>query len=76
MVLSLVWAENWIIDGNPRPPMYREDRDVNLALKVADLIVDNTGRWNGDLIYETFSSDHADRIMLLKPTMTRIHSFS
>ncbi|XP_013715866.1 uncharacterized protein LOC106419598 [Brassica napus] len=32
-VQSNVWAENWIIDGIPRPPMYREDREVNLALE-------------------------------------------
>ena len=75
-VQSNVWAENWIIDGIPRPPMYREDREVNLALKVADLIEVNTGRWNRDLVYETFAPGDADRIMLLRPTMNREDSVS
>ncbi|KAF2555316.1 hypothetical protein F2Q68_00017569 [Brassica cretica] len=35
--------------------MYREDREVNLALKVADLLEVNTGRWNRELVYETFA---------------------
>ena len=51
--------------------MYREDREVNLALKVADLLEVNTGRWNRELVYETFAPGDADRIMLLKPLMNR-----
>ncbi|XP_013607556.1 PREDICTED: uncharacterized protein LOC106314175 [Brassica oleracea var. oleracea] len=70
-VHSNVWVENWIINGIPRPPMYREDREVNLALKVADLLEVSTGRWNRELVYETFAPSDADRIMLLKPLMNR-----
>ncbi|CAG7876774.1 unnamed protein product [Brassica rapa] len=51
--------------------MYREDREVNLALKVADLLEVNTGRWNRELVYETFAPGDADRIMLLQPMMNR-----
>ena len=51
--------------------MYREDREVNLALKVTDLLEVNTGRWNKELVYETFVPGDADRIMRLKPMMNR-----
>lgn len=53
--LSNVWAENWIVDGTPRPPMYLADIDVNLALKVSDLLIPGTSTWNRDLLLTTFS---------------------
>lgn len=64
-----VWAENWIIDTTPRPPMYRADSDIDLTLKVSDLFMDNTGRWNRELLFETFTDEDAERILSLKPRM-------
>lgn len=64
-----VWAENWIIDTTPRPPMYRADSDIDLTLKVSDLFMDNTRRWNRELLFETFTDEDAERILSLKPRM-------
>ncbi|XP_018475855.1 uncharacterized protein LOC108847163 [Raphanus sativus] len=43
--LSNVWAENWIVDGTPRPPI--------------------------DLLLTTFSPDDVERILLLKPDLSK-----
>uniref|UniRef100_A0A0D3AGU0 Uncharacterized protein n=2 Tax=Brassica oleracea var. oleracea TaxID=109376 RepID=A0A0D3AGU0_BRAOL len=32
-ISSNVWVEKWIIDTIPRPPMYKANSVVNLALK-------------------------------------------
>lgn len=64
-----VWAENWIIDTVPRPPVYRADSDIDLTLKVSDLLIGNSGRWNRELLLDTFVSEDAERILSLKPQM-------
>lgn len=68
---SNVWAENWVIDGAPRPPMYRADSDVNLALTVSDLFIPGTAFWNRELLFDTFSPEDANRILLLRPDITK-----
>ena len=68
---SNVWAENWIVDVVPRPPMYRAYSDVNLALKVSDLLLNGTTNWNRDLVFDTFSPEDAERIMLMKSDLSK-----
>ena len=46
--------------------MYRADSDVNLPLKVSDLLLNGTTNWNRDMVSDTFSPEDAERIMLMK----------
>lgn len=71
---SNVWAENWIVDTIPRPPMYKEDSEVQLALKVSELI-NVTGRWNREMLFETFAAEDAERIMQIKPMLNEPDSY-
>lgn len=64
-------AENWIIDIVPRPPMYKEDITINLALKVSDLLIEGTNQWNQVLLRQTFTPEDVLRILLIKPCLTQ-----
>lgn len=36
------WTEHWIMGSLPRPSLYRMDAQVDLTLKVSDLVITNT----------------------------------
>ena len=56
-ISSNVWVEKWIIDTIPRPPMYKANSVVNLALKVSDLLIEGTSVWNQPLLRQTFTPE-------------------
>lgn len=60
-----VWCENWIMDGVPRPPLSLND-DIDISLKVSELINHNTGCWDVTKIYQTFVLQDAPYIPKLK----------
>lgn len=64
---SNVWGEKWIIDTIPRPPMYKESITMNLALNVSDLLIEGTSMWNQNLLFQTFTPEDVERIMMIRP---------
>lgn len=54
--------------------MYKEDCEVPLALKVSELI-NVTGRWNREMLFETFAAEDAERIMQIKPMLNEPDSY-
>ncbi|KAG5411116.1 hypothetical protein IGI04_007435, partial [Brassica rapa subsp. trilocularis] len=48
--------------------------EVPLALKVSELI-NVTGRWNRELLFETFTAEDAERIMQIKPRLNEPDSY-
>lgn len=56
--------------------MYRADSNVNLVLKVSDLLIPGTTKWNGELLINTFSQDDVARILLMKPDLTKEDTIS
>lgn len=70
-----VWAKNWIIDTVTRPPIYRADNIIDLTLKVADLLVEGSDRWNRDLVMQTLTGEDAARILRIKPKLNLEDSY-
>lgn len=68
---SNVWGEKWIIDIIPRPPMYKENITTNLALNVSDLLIQGTSMWNLNLLFQTFTPEDVERIMMIRPCVNQ-----
>lgn len=68
---SNVWGEKWIIDTIPRPPMYKESITMNLALNVSDLLIEGTSMWNQNLLFQTFTPEDVERIMMIRPCVNQ-----
>ena len=52
-----VWSDKWIIDIVPRGPRYRQDANVDLTLRVCDLLVPQSNRWDTHKLHELFVDD-------------------
>ena len=59
------------MDTSARPPMYRQDSLVDLTLKVCDLFIPNTCLWDKDKVRETFTPEDVERILMIKPVISR-----
>ena len=70
-----VWCEKWIIDDVPKIPMYRQDSMVDLTLRISDLFVAGSCRWNVSLVRQTFTHEDAELILKVKPHSDRKDSF-
>lgn len=60
---SRVWIDNWIMDSPPRPPRYRQDADVDLTLKVGDLLDEQLGGWNSHRVREIIHEEDVERVL-------------
>ena len=60
-----VWYENWLRMEIPRPPRYRTD-DVDLTLKVSDLIDARYGTWDVARVRHLFVEEDANHILGMK----------
>lgn len=69
-----VWWDKWIIDTVPRTPDYKPGSDVDLTLKVEDLLDRQRGTWNRELLYQTFSQKDAEIISKMKPMLSHSDS--
>lgn len=54
---SKVWLENWILDPLPRAPRYLLDANVDLTLRVSELIDQNTGTWDLRTLSQLFVAE-------------------
>ncbi|KAH0890448.1 hypothetical protein HID58_052877 [Brassica napus] len=54
-----------------RPPMYMQDSIVDLTLKVSDLFIPNTDLWDKEKVRDTFTPEDAERVLKLKPLLSR-----
>lgn len=70
-----VWSEKWIIDEVPKIPMYRQDSVIDLTLRISDLLIEGSSRWNVTLVRQTFTDEDAELILKLKPHVSRRDSF-
>ncbi|XP_048605398.1 uncharacterized protein LOC125582961 [Brassica napus] len=68
---SNVWSTNWLLDTSARPPMYMQDSIVDLTLKVSDLFIPNTDLWDKEKVRDTFTPEDAERVLKLKPLLSR-----
>lgn len=55
--------------------MYREDSTIDLTLKISDLLIENTSRWNEGLVRSTFIPKDAEIILKLKPFIAHSDSY-
>lgn len=62
---TLVWSDNWILDKMPRPPISSQ-RNMNILLKVSDLIDSHNGKWDAHRIRQLFIEKDAAYILNLK----------
>lgn len=68
---SKVWLDNWVVDTIPRPPNYHQDALVDLTMTVSDLIDQDTGRWKVNLVRQLIAEEDVDRVLKVKPCLTR-----
>lgn len=61
-----VWYENGLLMETPRPPRYRTD-EVDLTLKVSDLIDGRYGSWDAVRVRHLFVEKDANHILSMKP---------
>lgn len=61
-----VWTDNWLLDNEARPPIYRENSIVDLTLKVSDLRLPNSSSWDIQKVFDTFTNEDAARIIKIK----------
>ncbi|KAG5401599.1 hypothetical protein IGI04_016206, partial [Brassica rapa subsp. trilocularis] len=57
--------------SSARPPMYRQDSLVDLTLKVSDLFIPNTDLWDKEKVRDTFTPEDAERVLKIKPLLSR-----
>ncbi|XP_048599926.1 uncharacterized protein LOC125580030 [Brassica napus] len=65
-----VWYDNWILMPIPRPPRYRTD-EVDLTLKVSDLIDERHGTWDVQRVRHLFVGEDANQILEMRPQLNR-----
>lgn len=51
--------------------MYRADSVIDLTLKVSDLLIHGSDRWNRDLVFQSFTDADAARILCIKPKINQ-----
>lgn len=51
--------------------MYRVDSVIDLTLKVSDLLITGSDRWNRNLVFQTFTVEDAAQILCLKPKIAQ-----
>lgn len=61
-----VWTDNWIIEPLPRPPMYLPDVEVDLTLRVEELLIPHTRLWDAHTVRDLFVEEDANMILKLK----------
>ena len=71
---SNVWSTNWLLDTSALPPMYQQDSLVDITLKVCDLFIPNTDIWDKKKVRETLTPEDAERVLRLKPSLSRLDS--
>ncbi|KAF3594105.1 hypothetical protein DY000_02022741 [Brassica cretica] len=54
--------------------MYRQDSLVDITLKVCDLFIPNTDIWDKEKVRETLTPEDAERVLRLKPSLSRLDS--
>nr|VDD36843.1 unnamed protein product [Brassica oleracea] len=65
-----VWYDNWILMPIPRSPRYRTD-EVDLTLKVSDLIDERHGTWDVQRVRHLFVGEDANQILEMRPQLNR-----
>lgn len=60
---SRVWIDNWLMDGTPRPPRYRQDAIVDLTLTVSDLLDSHRGSWDRQKVSEVIYEEDVDLVL-------------
>ncbi|KAG2265571.1 hypothetical protein Bca52824_072650 [Brassica carinata] len=63
-----VWYDNWILMPIPRSPRYRTD-EVDLTLKVSDLIDERHGTWDVQRVRHLFVGEDANQILEMRPQL-------
>ncbi|XP_048598085.1 uncharacterized protein LOC125578967 [Brassica napus] len=58
-----VWLDRWIMGPVPRAPLYRQDADVDLTLRVSDLMVLNSSVWDTRKLQELFVDEDIPLIL-------------
>lgn len=75
-----MWIDNWIMDVIPRIPRYRLDANINLSMKVSELINPQTGLWKLETIRRLVMEEDVQHILNVKTRHQRndstIWSFS
>ena len=66
-----VWSDKWIIDIVPRGPRYRQDANVDLTLRVCDLLVPQSNRWDTRKLQDLFVDDDIPLILQIKAQRTK-----
>ncbi|KAH0867956.1 hypothetical protein HID58_074978, partial [Brassica napus] len=54
--------------------MYQQDSLVDITLKVCDLFIPNTDIWDKKKVRETLTPEDAERVLRLKPSLSRLDS--
>ncbi|KAL1218053.1 putative mitochondrial protein [Cardamine amara subsp. amara] len=62
---TLMWMDNWIMDGTPRRP-FNKQRTMDLNLQVGSLI-SAQGTWKLEVLKELFVQEDIDRILSFPP---------
>lgn len=70
-----VWLDNWVVETIPRPPNYHPDAMVDLTMTVSDLLDQDTGLWNVNLIRQIVAEEDVERVLKVKPNLSRVDSF-
>ena len=68
---SRVWLDNWLLSSAPRPPRYHQDAIVDLTLRVSDLIDDQTGTWDHNLVRQLIDEEDVNLVLNTKINLSR-----